>query len=71
MIERQLFKPFIPPNTKVLLLGGFTAAAKNNDKSYDWYYCSKRNQFWKIISEVYNKNFKVTPNRKIFSQNSE
>lgn len=64
MIETQLFEPFVPPNAKYLLLGGFTAAPKNNDQTYDWYYCSKRNQFWSIIEGVYQIELTNTAQKK-------
>jgi hypoxanthine-DNA glycosylase len=52
MVETHPFGIFSPPNAKYLLLGSFTAVKK--DESYDWFYGSKRNQFWPIIEEVYN-----------------
>ena len=64
MKETQLFKEFIPPNAKYLLLGGFTAAKKTNDNSYDWFYCTKRNQFWSIIEQVYQIKLETTEKKK-------
>lgn len=52
MIETHPFGIFAPPRSKYLLLGSFTAVKK--DESYDWFYGSKRNQFWPMIEEVYN-----------------
>lgn len=51
MIETHPFDSFVPPNTKYLLLGSFTG--RINDDSYDWFYGTKRNQFWPILREVY------------------
>ena len=68
MIETHPFNPFVPPNVKCLVLGSFTGkqATKGTadyDASYDWYYGSRRSQFWLILERVYgvklsNKNEK-------------
>lgn len=52
VIETHPFGIFAPAKAKYLLLGSFVAVKK--DESYDWFYGSKRNQFWPIIEEVYN-----------------
>lgn len=54
MLETHPFGIFIPPMAKYLILGSFTAVKRENDYAYDWFYGSKFNQFWKILSEVYN-----------------
>lgn len=51
MIEKHPFGDFIPKNTQYLILGSFTG--KITDSSYDWFYGTKRNQFWPIMQEVY------------------
>jgi hypoxanthine-DNA glycosylase len=51
MLETHPFPPFVPPNTKYLLLGSFVGRPV---PGYDWYYSSKRNQFWKILEHVYH-----------------
>ncbi|MEK7168988.1 MAG: hypothetical protein AAB778_03180 [Patescibacteria group bacterium] len=56
MIEKHAFGDFVPKNTKYLMLGSFTAKKSDTDLSYDWFYCTKRNQFWAIIEKVYNLN---------------
>ncbi len=53
MIETHPFPPFIPQNAKYLILGSFTAKRGDEDDYYDWFYVTKRNQFWPIIEEVY------------------
>ncbi|PIN79105.1 hypothetical protein COY26_01535 [Candidatus Woesearchaeota archaeon CG_4_10_14_0_2_um_filter_33_10] len=58
MIETHAFGNFVPQDAKYLILGSFTAkqAAKENtayDGSYDWFYATKRNQFWPILEAVY------------------
>jgi hypoxanthine-DNA glycosylase len=54
MIETHPFKPFVPHGAKYLILGSFIALKRPKDLFYDWYYGSKRNQFWKILEKVYN-----------------
>ncbi len=56
MIETHAFGDFVPKNTKYLMLGSFTAKKSDTDLSYDWFYCTKRNQFWPIIEKVYDLN---------------
>lgn len=52
MIETHPFGIFSPKNCQFLFLGTFTV--KVDDPSYDWFFTSKRNQFWTIMSEVYD-----------------
>ncbi len=54
VIETHPFGVFTPPKAKYLLLGSFTAIKKDGDESYDWFYSSKRNQFWPILEQVYD-----------------
>lgn len=54
IVETHAFGDFIPPTTKYLMLGSFTA--KRNDDSYHWFYATKRNKFWPILENVYNIN---------------
>jgi len=63
MIETHPFGNFVPPNTKYLILGSFTGrqAVKGEtvtDDSYDWFYGTKRNQFWPILETVYGCELK-------------
>ncbi len=44
------FKPILFPDTKILILGTFPSL---DSFKYDFYYAHKRNQFWKILSEIY------------------
>ncbi len=58
MLETHPFGNFIPLNAKYLILGSFTGrqAVKgkpDTDDSYDWFYGTKRNQFWSIAEGVY------------------
>jgi len=65
MLETHPFKPYIPPNARILLLGSFTGRADiGSDKgkahrSFDWYYGSRRNQFWPILRTVYRTNLET------------
>lgn len=63
MIETHPFGKFVPPNAKYLILGSFTGrqAVKREtvtDDSYDWFYGTKRNQFWPILETVYERELK-------------
>lgn len=50
MIEKHPFDAFVPKNARFLVLGSFTGKPADG---YDWFYGSKRNQFWSILEEVY------------------
>jgi len=56
MIETHPFGSFVPKNARYLILGSFTA--KLGDGSYNWFYGTKRNQFWPILENVYGRKFK-------------
>lgn len=65
-IETHPFKPFVPPNATVLIVGSFpgrdiTQKTIDNDI---WFYGTKRNQFWDIISSVYDVELKTTKDKK-------
>lgn len=49
-METHPFGSFVPFNARYLLLGSFTGKLVDG---YDWFYASKRNQFWPILEEVY------------------
>ena len=50
MLEKHPFGNFIPANTQYLFLGSF---AGKKVYGYDWFYGSKKNQFWAILKKVY------------------
>lgn len=54
-IETHPFKAFIPQNVTVLIVGSFPGKEVTHKilSEDEWFYGSKRNQFWKIISGVY------------------
>jgi len=55
-IETHPFKAFIPENVTTLIIGSFPGreVTKKNISEDEWFYGSKRNQLWKIISAVYD-----------------
>jgi hypoxanthine-DNA glycosylase len=54
-IEVHPFKAFIPSNATVIIIGSFPGKdiTQKPLKDDEWFYGTKRNQFWKIISGVY------------------
>lgn len=65
-IEMHPFKPFVPINATVFIVGSFpgrdiTQRKLNKD---DWFYGTKRNQFWDIISAVYGTELKTAADKK-------
>ncbi|MDQ2862899.1 MAG: uracil-DNA glycosylase family protein [Bacteroidota bacterium] len=65
-IEIHPFKPFVPANATILIVGSFpgrdiTQKKLNED---DWFYGTKRNQFWDIISAVYGTELKTAADKK-------
>lgn len=64
-IEIHPHKLFVPNNARVLILGTFPGKSNVHVKGLDeWFYASSRNQFWKIISEVYNLPLENTAEKK-------
>jgi hypoxanthine-DNA glycosylase len=68
MLETHAFGNFVPPSARFLILGSFTGrqAVKGNtaaDDSYDWFYATKRNQFWPILEDVYGLELRNKPSR--------
>lgn len=58
MVETHAFGNFVPQNAKYLILGSFTGrqavkGTTTTDDTYDWFYGTKRNQFWSILEGVY------------------
>jgi len=58
MIETHPFGNFVPLYAKYLILGSFTGrqavkGSASTDDAYDWFYGTKRNQFWSIVEVVY------------------
>jgi hypoxanthine-DNA glycosylase len=54
-IETHPFKAFIPENVIAIIVGSFPGKEVTHRilSEDEWFYGSKRNQFWKIISKAY------------------
>ncbi len=64
-IETHPHKLFIPINATVLILGTFPGKHNVQVEGQDeWFYSSKRNQFWTIIRRVYQEELKTTAEKK-------
>lgn len=64
-IETHPHKIFVPTKATVLILGTFPG--KHNvqvEGQNEWFYSSKRNQFWTIIRGVYEEELKTTSEKK-------
>lgn len=60
-IETHPHPLFVPDSATVLILGSFPG--QNNvmvDGKDEWFYASKRNQFWSILRGVYNEELLTT-----------
>jgi G:T/U-mismatch repair DNA glycosylase len=54
-IETHPFKPIAPKDATLLIMGSFPGRDITGGKAKDvWFYSTKRNQFWDIISSVYD-----------------
>lgn len=67
MIETHPFGNFIPKDCHYLFLGTFTG--KITDPSYDWFFGTKRNQFWSILENVYKIELKNKSAKQILFNN--
>jgi len=65
-IETHPFEPFIPANATILIVGSFPGRDITQKilEEDDWFYGTKRNQFWNIISGVYNIELKNAADKK-------
>lgn len=50
MLETHPYGSFVPSRARFLVLGSFTGKPA---VGYDWFYTTKRNQFWPILGNVY------------------
>ena len=57
MKEVHPFEPFVPEDAEHLILGTFPPVNWSSYGVEAWYYPSTRNQFWKILEEVYHLTF--------------
>lgn len=73
-VETHAFGNFIPPNARYLILGSFSARGAvteptSEDNVYDWFYATRRNQFWPILEEIYGISLRNRRSReKLFTQ---
>ncbi len=51
MFYKHPFKPVIYDDTEILILGTFPSI---DSFKHEFYYAHKRNQFWKILSEIFS-----------------
>ena len=87
-IEKHLFEDtnFFPDGMKILILGTFPVPLYSNiekfnklseiEKENAWYYSSKRSEFWKIIADSFDIDYKNTDflinknkKKKVFKEN--
>ena len=71
MRENHPFKPFVPANSQTLILGSFPGKeSTQKPRENDWFYCANRNQFWKILEIVFEKNLQsLDDKQQIFREN--
>jgi hypoxanthine-DNA glycosylase len=63
--ETHPHPPFIPAHAKVLILGSFPGMDHADVAGRDeWFYASRRNQFWKIMRGVYQQELETTREKK-------
>lgn len=70
MIEKHPFPPFIPRDCKVLVIGSFPGKESTQEKRQDdWFYGANRNQFWKLLENVYGIELKTKDDKqKLFEK---
>ncbi len=71
MKETHPFGDFVPPNAQYLILGSFTGKRSEEDikNGYDWFYGTKRSQFWPIMEEVFNVPLKTKKEKQTLFNN--
>ncbi|MCP3928855.1 MAG: DNA-deoxyinosine glycosylase [Bacteroidetes bacterium] len=70
MIEKHPFPPFIPRGSKVLVVGSFPGKeSTQEERQDDWFYGANRNQFWKLLENVYGFELKTKDDKqKLFEK---
>lgn len=61
MIEKHPYGSFVPKNSKCLFLGTFTGKP---EPEYDWFFATKRNQFWPMMEIVFETKLDTTEKKK-------
>ncbi|ANI89001.1 hypothetical protein A9P82_06650 [Arachidicoccus ginsenosidimutans] len=59
--EHHPYEPFIPENLEILIVGSFPGKEQTQSTELlnNWFYGAPRNQFWKIIESVFEKELKT------------
>ena len=66
MIETHPFRAYIPKNSRYLILGSFPG--RRETRTEEWYYGTKRGQFWDVVRKVYGKKLEnLSEKQKLFS----
>lgn len=73
MISSELhpFEPFVPLNSRILILGSFPGREQTQNKvgKDDWFYGAPRNQFWKILECAFETELSTKSEKQLlFSQ---
>jgi hypoxanthine-DNA glycosylase len=53
-IEIHPHQPFVPAKATVLIVGSFPGRLETIQPAGQWFYSARRNQFWTIVSSVYD-----------------
>ena len=62
-VENHSFELIMNQNTKILMLGTFPTAKKN--RGMEFYYSNySRNDMWRILGNIFNRNFVVSAEAK-------
>ncbi|MEI6059780.1 MAG: DNA-deoxyinosine glycosylase [Bacteroidota bacterium] len=70
-MEYHPFEPFVSEVSSVLILGSFPGKESTQQlRKDDWFYNSKRNQFWKILEMVYKQELSTSAAKKILFTNN-
>lgn len=60
MIEKHPFEPFFPNDCTLIVIGSFPGKESTQTlRDDDWYYGANRNQFWKILEAIYQRDLKT------------
>lgn len=66
IVEHHPWKPFLPGNARILMLGSFPPPASR--WSMDFYYPNLQNDMWRLMGMIFfaNKEYFLTENKKAF-----
>ncbi|MEN8185836.1 MAG: uracil-DNA glycosylase family protein [Bacteroidota bacterium] len=71
-LHQHPYPPFIPPNTKKLIIGTIPpprfSTGKLFEEDVDFCYGSKHNFLWKILSNIFDENFEYSNTQKAVDQ---